>query len=337
MSNTATRSQRVSPAINTFGELIGPYTVSGSIDEVQPPISLILHLVQMRTAGWKLDIHDVAALSGVSALTIYQHDTAGGKDAHTLIEPERRLAQFTGFGYEWLTFADVEDAWRIVRRSVNAGRAVRTRHEEDLLLAGYEEGPNPTSRRVCALIDDETASTWWSWEQFGTWVERMVSDGMSSLGRYTTHTIAQSPAIAARHVLNDLVAWSVAPPDVVHQRHPDAAYGLQAISTYADAMPNRDVPPQEGACCDGHAIHRQWSLRRCTAVYLGRVADWALWPEAVNDRLREAAAAYQACHEAWRRFHAASGSDHGAIVEDWLRHESTAVSILADLVKAQGW
>jgi hypothetical protein len=342
MPNTATRTRTVSAAVDAFNKLVGPYTATGAIDDVQPPISLLLHLVQMHAAGWKPDIHDVAALSGISALAIYPGD-ALSSDAHALIEPERRLAEATGFGYEWLPFADVEDAWLIVRRCINAGRAARVRNEATLLLAGYEEGQDPAARRIHVLGDGDAAETWWGWEEFGLWVERMVSDGASSLGRYTTHIIAQSPAMVARRVINDLVVWSAAPPDAIYQRYPDAACGLKAIADYAAGARVSDPlldagqrpAPQEGDT--SHGIQRQWSLRRSTAVYLDRVADWALWSQEVNQRLREAAAAYHACHEAWRQSRTGAGPDGSTAAESWLRHEAKAVDVLTDLIKSQGW
>jgi len=109
----------------TFDELIGRFgchaVASGGEMYIQPYVYLSLHLVQMRAAGWAVDFDQVAAVSGASALFAYQRDDFMPKYAHLDVEPDRRIAEATGFGYEWVSFEDVGGAWEWVIESVDAG------------------------------------------------------------------------------------------------------------------------------------------------------------------------------------------------------------------------
>jgi len=61
--------------VDIFHALIGHLGQHGVVgDEVyiQPPVVLSLHLVQMRAAGWDVDLDHIAAVSGASALFGYQ-------------------------------------------------------------------------------------------------------------------------------------------------------------------------------------------------------------------------------------------------------------------------
>ena len=113
--------------VKEFHDLIGCFSghaVAGwnpdhhSGDEVypQPYVYLSLHLVQMRSAGWKdVDYDLIAAVSGVSALFGYEHGTFDPKYAHHLIGMDDRITEATGFGYEWVDFRGIDEAWAIIK------------------------------------------------------------------------------------------------------------------------------------------------------------------------------------------------------------------------------
>jgi len=89
----------------------------------QPPVYLTTHLVQMRVAGWEdMDFDTLAAVSGASALFAWQPNTYMPKYANLLIGMDKRIAEATGFGYEWTPFTDAEDAWAILKESIDSNR-----------------------------------------------------------------------------------------------------------------------------------------------------------------------------------------------------------------------
>jgi len=158
MGITVTDARIVSTAVETFSQLIEQYgrhaiAGEGGIVYEQPPVRISLHVMQMRSAGWLESFDQVATLSGASALFLYDRSSFMPKYAHTHIEPEARVADATGFGYEWLPFADAEEAWQIVRRSVNASRPVKGHHAEALLFAGYRDADQAAGRKVLTLLD----------------------------------------------------------------------------------------------------------------------------------------------------------------------------------------
>ncbi len=101
--------------LDDFNALIGKYghhsiDVCG-IEYVQPYVYLSFHLLEMHAAGWKdMDFDSLAAVSGASALFAYQPKEFMPKYCHVMIAPHTRIAEATGFGYEWVKFADAEGA-----------------------------------------------------------------------------------------------------------------------------------------------------------------------------------------------------------------------------------
>jgi hypothetical protein len=115
--------------VDQFQNLIlrqGEHSVaSGDEVYIQPYVYLSAHLVQMRAQGWDVDFDQVAAVSGASALFGYQPDDFMPKYAHLIIEPDRRIAEATGFGYEWVPFEGQEGAWQVLVESIDAGTSVK--------------------------------------------------------------------------------------------------------------------------------------------------------------------------------------------------------------------
>jgi len=56
-----------------------------------------------------------------AALFAYQNGEFMSKYAHLEVEPDRRIASATGFGYEWTGFHGPEEAWELVKACVGAG------------------------------------------------------------------------------------------------------------------------------------------------------------------------------------------------------------------------
>jgi hypothetical protein len=292
-------------AARIFDELIGHLgqhgVVCGGEEYIQPYVYLSLHLVQMRAAGWDVDFDDLAATSGASALFAYQPGEFMQKYAHLYVDPDRRIAEASGFGYEWSDFEGVEGAWQLVVEGVDAGRSLKGWDWENILFAGYQDAAVTEERKVFAMADGpDTYAKWLSWEEFGEWAERVSGWHMPRLGRHTGRVEPRPAREVALRVMRDLVAWSAAPPPVVQEQYPEAAFGLAGIEAYAAACEGSNLDEDWVAC---HDINGQWTVRHSTSAYLGRVADARLFPAEVTACLRAAAQEYRAAYESWQKLY----------------------------------
>jgi len=340
-------------AVDQFQDLIlrqGEHSVvSGDEVYIQPYVYLSAHLVQMRAQDWDVDFDQIAALSGASALFAYQPDEFMPKYAHLTVEPDERITEATGFGYEWVPFEGQEGAWQVIVDSVDAGKSVKGWDWENVLFAGYQGGDEPSARQVYAMADGPgTYSRWLTWDEFAEWVERVHKWNECRLGRYSGRVQTKPPGKVARRVMEDLVAWSVEPPASVRERWPEATFGLAGIEAYAAACEASD-PNEDWTAC--HDINGQWTVRNSTGVYLQRVAGAGLFSEDVNAHLLTAAQAYRAAYESWQQLYiqylghvvpeeARKTKEHrlggAAAVRQGLKHEKAALAEVERALAALG-
>jgi len=358
-------SQKV---MRLFEHLIGSFgdhEVRGATEIYnQPYVYLSLHLVQMQAAGWtEVDFDQIAAVSGASALFAYQPGEFRPKYAHLHIDLDQRIAEATGFGYEWVDFQNAEAAWDLLKESVDAGRPVKGVHWENILFSDYRDAPQTQGRQVFAMADGpDTFAKWWSWSEFTEWVELVKRWRQTQLGRHTASVDTRPAGEIALRVLKDLVEWSTEPPETVRggfpegarrlagsfqEGFPKATFGLAGIEAYADECERSDLSEDWVAC---HDINPQWTIRNATGVYLRRVAEADLFPAQVNGHLMAAAMQYRAAFEGWQAFynllgHKAAGHVRAmrarrlagaAVVRAWLEHERTALSEIEQALAALG-
>ena len=128
----------------------------------------------MRAAEWReVDFDQLAAVSGASALFAYESGEFMPKYANLSIGIDERIAEATGFGYEWVDFRGVDGAWELIKESVDSDRSVKGWDWENILSAGYQDALEPEGRRIYAMVDGpDTYSRWWTWEEFGEYVTR---------------------------------------------------------------------------------------------------------------------------------------------------------------------
>jgi hypothetical protein len=221
--------------------------------------------------------------------------------AHLTIEPDERIAEDTGFGYEWVQWEDAEGAWQVIVDSIDAGKSVKGWDWENILFAGYQDADAPSARKVYAMADGpDTYSKWLSWDEFGEWVERVTKWNESRLGRHKGRVPTKPPGEVARRVMKDLVAWSVEAPASALKLWPEATYGLAGIEAYAAACEASD-PEEDWVAC--HPINGQWTVRNSTGVYLERVAETDLFAPDVNAPLLAASREYRAAYESWQQLY----------------------------------
>lgn len=299
-------------AVDVFDDLIGRHgdhhIRCGSEDYLQPYVYLSFHLISMRVAGWTTDFDELGVVSGASALFAHQPRDFMCKYAHLAVDPDRRIAEATGFGYEWIEFTNTEGAWRLIRDSVDAGKPVKGWDWENVLFVGYRDADPQAERAVFAMADGpSTYARWWTWAELGEWVERMRKWKTLKLGRFAGTAAAQAPEEVARRVLAYLAAWSHMPPEAVQDQYPAATFGLSGMAAYAANCANVSQFETWTMC---HDINGQWTLRNSTAVYLRRLALQGLLGESATAPLEAAAASYRTAYETWASCYTLLG--HGA-------------------------
>ncbi len=71
-----------------------------------------------------MDLDTLAAVSGDSALFAYQPQTFMPEYANLHIGTDNRIASATGFRYEWVPIEGPDDAWQVLRESLDSGRPI---------------------------------------------------------------------------------------------------------------------------------------------------------------------------------------------------------------------
>lgn len=299
----------IEDTVKVFADLIGRFgehaVSAGEEVYIQPYVYLSMHLVEMKTAGW-LDVtfDEIAAVSGASALFAYEPGRFEPKYTNLLIGMDKRIADATGFGYEWVRCKDAEEGLQVIRESIHSGRPVKGWHWENLLFAGYQDCREKADRKVFVMADGpETYAKWWTWKEFKEWTDRFPI----SLGRHTKRVPKVSAKTVAQRVMTDLVVWAEKPPEKVQERYPKATFGLAGIERYAADSANLKKYEDWFAC---HDINPQWTVRNSTAVYLRQVAENGLFSEKVNKKIEDAAREYRAAYTEWRELYKLLG--HGA-------------------------
>ncbi len=228
--------------ISSFGEhAVG----AGTEVYIQPYVYLSLHLVQMQAAGWtEVDFDQIAAVSGASALFAYQPGEFRPKYAHLHIDLDQRIAEATGFGYEWLDFQGAEAAWDLLRESLDAGRPVKGWHWENMLFSDYRDASRAQQRQVFAMADGpDTFAKWWSWREFTEWVNLVTRWRQTQFGRHTVRVDPRPEGETALRVLKDLVEWSVEPPKTVRKGFPEGTRRL--AGAFPEGFPRRPLAWRE--------------------------------------------------------------------------------------------
>jgi len=319
----------------------------------QPHVSITARCVCMRAAGWKgVDFDTLMTVSGAGLLFTYQPDAMMPKYAHLWLGPDKRIAEATGFGWEWVKFNGADEAWQLIKETIDSGRPGHGHFWEDMLFVGYRDAARKEQRKLYVMGDPFPGpGVWWTWNQLEEWVVKFAQFGQNNIGRHTRKVRRAAEKKTALQVLKDAVAWSRTPPPAVRKSFPKASFGLAAIQAYADDV---EAKPKayfkETAWLGCHAINPQWAARNSTAAYLKRLAGRETFPKKVNKPLLAAANAYKAAYAAWRQFYQQLG--HVAPKNAWntkqrrlagaaaigeaLEHEKFAVGEIKDALAVIG-
>jgi len=292
--------------VKEFYDLIGRFghhaVAVGDEVYIQPYVYLSLHLVQMRSAGWKdMDYDQIAAVSGASALFGYEPGEFRPKYANRSIGMDERIAEATGFGYEWIKYEGIDGAWELLKASVDSGKSVKGEDWENIMFAGYQDAEKPEDRKVYAMADGPgNYSKWITWKEFGEYIDRMKQWNCMQFGRYTERILTKPADEVATRVIKDLVEWSNNPPENISKIFPKATFGLAGIQIYADDCADMEKNKDFGPC---HDINPQWPVRNSSSVYLKQVAKANVFPDNINTHLLKASDEYKNAYIYWKQFY----------------------------------
>lgn len=273
--------------------------------------SLLMRLVCMQAMGDRTTDYDtLVVLSGWGNSFAY-HPTKFWLMYQPPDDPaltEQRLVRGTGFGWEIVPKAGVEECWKTVRETLDSGRPLQAAWMDDYVFAGYLDAPAPTDRRVFALGGWRQPG-WMTWKEFAEWGDRQ-----GWFGRPAGRTVPRDPA-TDRELLQRLAEWGKGDGRAAVDFMKDGVFGIPGLEAYADDVADsaKDPDTLDGGWLACHAVNRQLSGRACTATWLERQA--AAVPSTVATLLRLAAADYRASDAAWRRFRVVLGGPEGSQME----------------------
>ncbi|HUU60336.1 MAG TPA: hypothetical protein VMZ50_12385 [Phycisphaerae bacterium] len=310
----------------------------------QPRSAMATHLVCMRSAGWRTaDYATLMTVSGFGICFAYERKEKFWLGWVPPPDAEGRIARATGFAVEWRTFEDPEWAWRFLKRMLNHRKPIRAPYDEELILAGYQEGTRKEDRRIFVLCDPFAhRGEWWPWQRFQGFFHS--ARGFSCVRH--TRRIPKAPAReVAAEVMTNIVQWTHHHPLADNKDYGQVEWGLAGMAAYAADIDDPEVTPDQFApgWLGGRAIYPQWTARRCTAVYLRGAAKE--FPAAVGRHVRAAAKEYDNAYKAWGQWEKHLGREGKAPEGAWespkhrkagavairkaVEHEKTAIIELA--------
>lgn len=289
----------------------------------QPYVHITRHYACMRAAGRRdVSFDDLMTLSGSSLLFIYEPKAWEVKRGPRMVGDDQRINEVFGFGWEWLEFNDPDEAWDIIKQTIDSGRPAAAEYIEGSLFLGYQDAPEVEQRRVFMVADilpeGENSQVWWTWKQFAKWVRQYVNlknhipgYKLNRLGRHTAETPRLGKKRAALQTMENAIAWSDSIPDsarVPLKKIKDGQFrfGLDGIRAYAEDIADVENRPEDyfdspwHGC---HAINPQWTARKSTAEYFKGVVEGKIFPEQVSKHLGTAADEYAAAYAAWQGFY----------------------------------
>ena len=208
---------------------------------------------------------------------------------------ERRLIEGTGFGWQWLPRCkSPEEAWAIIKESVDGGRPVQASWYDHFLCAGYIPAQDPAARKVFVL-GKWAPPTWLTWDDLANWIK---DDGR--LGRPTGQKMSRQDL--SSELLARSVEYARHDPRANDSSMKDASFGLAGMEKFASDV--ADVTRTYDAFNAGwlgcHCVNRQSGGRKFAATWLLRLAGTKGGAEA--EHLRKAADLYAREYAMWEEF-----------------------------------
>jgi len=333
-----TELKKVVEAFKTVGDETGRYW--------QPRSYVEMHLVCMRALAWKdVDYETLMTVSGFGTSFAYEHKDKFWAGWAAPYGCDKRIADATGFGFQWTHVDSAEEAWAKITKAARDGTPVRAPYIEDMIFAGCKDAATKRGRRVLAMCNPfADPPKWWKWEQFEKW---FAEESRGWVGRHTRSVRKLAAKRSAANVMASIVTLALHDPRAKNSMFEGVTWGLEGIKQFAEDI--ADTSKKKDYFAAGwhgcHAITPQYTGRKCAAVYLGRAAE--RFPGKTNVHILNAAAEYDAAYDEWlvfRKTESARGSwankkRRGGMADAVYRaliHELAAVDELKEALITQG-
>jgi DNA-binding transcriptional MerR regulator len=293
----------------------------------QPRSFVQVRVVCMQAAGWKdADYDTIMTISGFGPSFAYHPK----KFWPQYVAPDgsgERLAQATGFGWEWKQYETVEEYWQALRETLDAGKPIHAPHIEEVIFVGYRDADEAAGRQVRPLAPHGVGvepGAWWTWEEFEAW---FAEESHGFLGRHTERVPQVAPRESAIETLEAIVQMATDDPRAKNPDFEGVKWGLEGLEAYAADVGDVSKAGKPGEYFyDGwlgcHAIYPQISGRASAAVYLERLGKSGIFPEAGNARVLAAAKSYGDARAAWGEYEKHLGNEETAEASDsWMVEE----------------
>jgi len=103
----------------------------------QPRSFVQVRVACMRAASWQdADYDTITTVSGFGPSFMY-HPTKFWPQYLAPDGCDERIARATGFGWEWQRPETVEEYWRVLKETIDAGNPIHAPYYEEIIFAGY--------------------------------------------------------------------------------------------------------------------------------------------------------------------------------------------------------
>ena len=294
----------------------------------QPRSAMTAHLICMKAAGLRsVDYEMLMAVSGFGLSFVYEHSE---KFWVSFVPPPgcyKRLAEATGFGWEWLKLETPETAWAVLKETLSSGKPVRAPYLEELIFAGFEEAEKAEDRKVFVLCEPfMNPGKWWNWQEFCDWFEK---HSFGFIGRHTDLVECKGQMGIAQEIMRIIVQWANNHPMAEDRAYDGVKFGIEGLLEYAKDVADTSLTENyfDRGWNGCYSIYPQWTARICTASYLRQVAKEC--GSRVREQLLSIANLYERAYSAWRVFEVYLGKDvPGGAWDDPARRVAGAEAIL---------
>jgi DNA-binding transcriptional MerR regulator len=299
--------------------------VEREIKHWQPRSYVQAQLVCMYAAGWEeADYETIMTVSGYGPSFSYHPKELWWSQYAPPRGCDERIAQATGFGWEWKRYETAEAYWQVLKETIDAGKPIHAAYLEEVVFVGYQDADDRAERKVRPLAPHGVGvepGTWWTWQAFEKWFEE---HSYGNLGRHTEKTQQVSTRASATEVLETMLTMAHDDPRAKNESWAGVRWGLEGLEAYAadvGDMSKSGVPGEYfyNGWMGCHAIYPQVSGRASAAVYLKRLAESEVFADGVNAHILAAAREYEAARAAWGEYEKHLGNEETAEASDsWM-------------------
>ncbi len=274
-------------------------------DLAQTVIACLCRSTLLKLAGAsRAEYEDILVLSGRATAFAY-HPIRPDLLDQAPDDPEAVEARISAAtGYAWETPAHdgtSDDAWRVIRASIDEGKPIQAQWTDDLIFCGCRDDGTAEGREVL-VGGGWDPPTWWTWDRFDKWAAEFGA--MARVGA----KLDVAPRHETASAVLDAMARAAESDSRAQKADPSpTAYGLAGIRAFARDLGDLSLRPDHWGGCwlSGYCVYRQVSGRAAAARFI-RAAISDCVPAAAP-ALEAAASSFERAAEAWAGWDAELG------------------------------